>query len=272
MVQEWSVEGPRVIDVVGVRRLSLRLVAGEAAVVSSTGTTADGGAARVEVTNVDGVPLTVSIDDAGTLSVVHERLTWGGLLQWFSGPSRARVHVSVSVPHDTEVELGVVSADATVSGVAGLTAVKSVSGSITLDGCTGEVTAETVSGPLEARGLDGRLRFKSVSGELTVVDGSTTALSAQSVSGEIVIDLTGALGDLDLKTVSGDMTLRLPAQASLQLEAKTVSGQLSASGFDDVVRDSRPGHKRLSATAGTGETRLSAKSVSGDLTVLRRDA
>lgn len=272
MGQEWSVEGPQVIDLTGVRRLSLRLVAGEADVVTSTASAATGGSARVEVHQVDGAPLHVAIDDDGTLTVAHERLTWGGILKWFSSPGRARVHVSVSVPHDTEVELGVVSADATVSGVTGRTSVKSVSGAVTLDGCAGEVRAETVSGPLEARSLDGELRFKSVSGELTVVDGSTTSLTAHSVSGELVLDLTSATGDIDLKTVSGDMTLRLPADASLRLEAKSVSGHLTADGFDHVSHDSKPGQSRLSGSIGDGRSQLSAKSVSGGLTVLRRDA
>lgn len=271
MAQEWSVKEPQVIDVTGVRRLSLRLVAGEADVVTSTASASDGGAARVEVHLVDGAPLHVELDGDGTLTVAHERLTWGGLLQWVR-PGRARVHVSVSVPHDTEVELGVVSADATVSGVSGRTSVKSVSGAVTLDGCTGEVTAETVSGPLEARSLDGQLRFKSVSGELTVVDGSTTSLSAQSVSGEMVLDLMAMSGDLALKTVSGDMTLRLPADASLRVEAKTVSGQLTASGFDEVAHDGKPGNNRLTAVIGGGSSELVAKSVSGSLTVLRRDS
>lgn len=272
MTQEWSVQEPQVIDVTGVRRLSLRLVAGQADVVTSTASASDGGAGRVEVHLVDGAPLHVELDADGTLTVTHERLTWGGLLQWVRGPGRSRVHVSVSVPHDTEVELGVVSAEATVSGVVGRTSVKSVSGAVTLDGCTGEVTAETVSGPLEARSLDGRLRFKSVSGELTVVDGSTTALSAHSVSGEMVLDLMQMSGDLDLKSVSGDMTLRLPADASLRLDAKTVSGHLTASGFDEVIHDGKPGSNRLTGIIGGGGSELVAKSVSGSLTVMRRDS
>jgi hypothetical protein len=272
MAQSWSVEGPQTIDVTGVRKLSLRLVAGEADVVTSTTSVASGGAARVEVHKVDGPPLTVAVDEDGTLNVVHDRLTWGGLLKWLSGPTRARIHVSVSVPHDAEVELGVVSADATVTGVTGHTSVKSVSGDVTLDGCAGEVRAETVSGSLEARSLDGRLQFKSISGELTVVDGSTTALSAHTVSGEVVIDLTSTTGDVDLKTVSGDLTLRLPIDASLSLDAKSVSGHLTATGFDEVSHDRVPGSNKLTGAIGGGDSRLTAKTVSGDVTLLRRDA
>lgn len=271
MAQEWSVDGPQVIDLTGVRRLSLRLVAGQADVVTSTASAGAGGTARVEVHEVDGAALAVSISDDGTLTVAHERLTWGGILTWLSSRGRARAQVSISLPHDVDVELGVVSADATVSGVSGRTSVRAVSGSVTLDGCAGEVTAETVSGPLEARSLDGRLQFKSVSGELTVVEGSTTSLSAQSVSGEMVLDLTAATGDLTLKTVSGNMTLRVPADASLRVDAKTVSGRLTASGFDEVAHGGKPGSNRLTAVIGGGGSELVAKSVSGSLTVLRRE-
>jgi hypothetical protein len=272
MAEQWTVDGPQTIDLTGVRKLSLRLVAGEADVVASTTSVESGGAARVEVHKVDGAPLTVAIDNDGQLSVVHDRLTWGGLLKWLGGPTRARIHVSVSVPHDTEVELGVVSAEATVTGITGHTAVKSVSGDVTLDGCAGEVRAETVSGGLEARSLDGRLHFKSISGELTVVDGNTTALSAHTVSGEVVIDLTSSTGDVDLKTVSGDLTLRLPTDVSLALEAKSVSGHLTATGFDQVTHDRAPGSNKLTGAIGGGDSRLTAKTVSGNVTLLRRDA
>lgn len=267
MAGKWSVEEPRSIDVQGVRRLSLRIVSGEAEVVAG----AEVETARIEVHHLDGPPLRVEIDDKGTLSVVHDKLTWNGLLDWIKGPHQARAHVSVSLPADASVELGVVDADATVSGVGGGTTVKSVSGEVTLDGCSGEVTAQTVSGSLESRALDGRLRFTSVSGELTVVEGATTGLSAQTVSGGVVLDLLEASGELALKTVSGDVTLRLPREPSLEVDTASVSGQMTASDYA-LSDDGKPGRKRMRGSIGSGAAKLSARTVSGDVTLLARDA
>jgi len=263
--EKWSVAEPQSIDVPGVRRLSLRIVSGEADVVASP----DVETARVEVPSVEGPPLRVEIDDKGTLTVVHDKLTWNGLLEWLTGPHKAKAHVSVSVPADIDVELGVVDADATVSGVAGATTVKSVSGEVTLDGCSGEVSAQTVSGRLESRGLDGQLRFKSVSGELAVVEGATTGLAAQTVSGDVLLDLLAASGDLALKTVSGDVTLRLPDEPSVQVDAQSVSGRMTAAEYD-LLDDTSPGRRRMRGLIGSGAAKLSAKTVSGDVTLLPR--
>ena len=128
-MQEWRVETPQSIDLEGVRRLEVRLVGGSVDVVGRT-EDAESGAAQVEVTRVDG-PLVVRLEN-GTLTVMHEKLSWGGILDWVGG-RRTHATVSVSVPVDCPVELGVVSADAVVSGiVADKTHVKSVSGDVTL--------------------------------------------------------------------------------------------------------------------------------------------
>jgi hypothetical protein len=267
VAQKWSLEEPRTLDLTGVRRLSLRIVSGEAEVVASEGVET----ARVELHELDGPPLRVELDDHGVLTVAHEKLTWGGLLDWITGPHKASAHVSVSLPAGVDVELGVVDADATVSGVTGATAVKSVSGEVTLDGCSGEIAAQTVSGSLESRDLEGRLRFTSVSGELTVVGGSTTGVRAESVSGGLVLDLLEASGDLALKTVSGDVTVRLPTAPSVEVDTVSVSGRMTASGYA-LTDDGKPGRRRMRGSIGAGDTKLQAKTVSGDVTLLARDA
>jgi hypothetical protein len=266
MGREWSVEEPQSLDVGVVSRLSLRIVSGQADVVASP----DVDTARIEVHGLEGPPLRVEVDDSGTLSVVHDKLTWAGLLGWLKGPHQAKAFVSVSVPAGVDVQLGVVDADATVSGVAGETKVKSVSGEVTLDSCSGTVTAETVSGRLESRSLEGRLRFTSVSGELTVVEGSATGLDAKTVSGDVVLDLLAMTGDVALKTVSGDVTLRLPSEPSVKVEARSVSGRMTH-GHWDLVDDPHPGRKRMSGAIGDGAATLTAKTVSGDVTLLARE-
>ena len=113
-MQQWRIEQPQSIDLEGVRRLQVRMVSGSVDVVGRT-EDAEAGAAQVEVTEVAG-PLLVTLEN-GTLTVTHERLTWGGLLDWVGGRQASAV-VSVSVPAGCPVELGVVSADAVVSGIA----------------------------------------------------------------------------------------------------------------------------------------------------------
>jgi DUF4097 and DUF4098 domain-containing protein YvlB len=229
---------------------------------------AESGAAQVEVSQLDG-PLTVTLEN-GTLTIVHERLTWGGLLDWV-GNRRASATVSISVPSTCPVELGVVSADAVVSGIqADRTAVKSVSGDVTLDGVRSDITAQTVSGDLETRQLAGTLRFTTVSGDLTVVRGETDHVKAETVSGDLILDLDlRAGGRIDVSSVSGDLTVRMPEDVGLHVDVKTMSGSVD-SAFGGVHTERRPGKVTLYGQVGDGDGRLSAKTVSGDVTLLRR--
>lgn len=267
MQQEWRVEQPQSIDLEGVRRLQVRMVGGNVDVVGRT-EDAESGAARVEVTEVDG-PLLVSLEN-GTLTVHHERLTWGGLLDWVSN-RRATAVVSISVPADCPVELGVVSADAVVSGItADRTAVKSVSGDVTLDGVRSDISAQTVSGDLETRQLAGTLRFTTVSGDLTVVNGASDTVKAETVSGDLTLDLDlQSGGRIEVSSVSGDVTLRMPESVGLQVEVRTMSGALD-SAFDGVSSERKPGSSTMRGQVGSGDGRLTANTVSGDVTLLRR--
>ena len=148
----------------------------------------------------------------GVLTVSYEDLSWDGLLGWLR-PDRTSATITITVPKDCPVQLGVVTASAIVSGISAATSVKSVSGAITLDGVTGAVDARTVSGDIEAQGLGGTIGFNSVSGDLTLADGSVDRLDAKTVSGRVTADI-----DLDrdaalrVATVSGPVAIRLPAE------------------------------------------------------------
>ena len=267
-MSEWRIESPTSLDLTGVRRLEVRLVEGNVDVVGRTEDAADG-AASLEVTRVDG-PLLVSLDGTGTLSITHEKLTWGGLLQW-GGRGRARAIVSVSVPATCPVELGVVSADAVVSGIeATKTAVKSVSGDVTLDDVRSDIAAQTVSGDLETRQLAGDLTFSSVSGDLTVAGGRCSSLRAETVSGDVTLDVDlERSGRLNVSSVSGDVTVRLPRDTGTEVDVKSMSGTLE-SAFGGLDRERKPGTCRLRGIVGDGSGSLAVKTVSGDVTLLRR--
>jgi Putative adhesin len=265
-VTQWRIDTPQSLDLEGVRHLNVRMVAGSIDVVGSSEATGTGGA-HVEVSRLDGA-LTVTLE-GDTLTIAHEKLTWGGLLDWV-GSHKASAVISVSVPDACPVELGVVSADAVVSGISADTKVKSVSGNVTLDGMNADISAQTVSGDLETRRLQGKLRFTTVSGDLTVVDGASSQVKAETVSGDVTLDLDVTPGArLDLNSVSGDVTVRLPESAGLQVEVKTMSGSLD-SAFDGVTRDAKPGRSTMRGSVGSGEGFLQAKTVSGDVTLLRR--
>jgi len=262
-MERWTVDRPAAIELGDVDMVRVRLVAGHVDVMGTDGPV------RLEVHSVEGRPLDVRLE-SGELTVAYDELTWQGLLSWLHADRRS-ARISLAVPRRCPVELGVVSASAVVSGIAGPTSVRSVSGEVTLDGLAEAIDAQTVSGDLETRRLAGELRFQTVSGDLTVAEGISGALRAKTVSGNLTVDLDLAPdGELRLDSVSGDVTVRLPADAGLEVDVKSTSGDLG-SAFAGLHHERRPGRVSLEGTVGDGRGRLRTRTVSGDVAVLRRE-
>lgn len=260
----WTADEPTSIDFDEVTALRVRLIAGTVAVMATDDRPS------VVVSDVSGRPLQVSHED-GTLTIAYdyERLSWERLLDWLKPPHDTAA-VTVTVPSDCPVQLGVVSASAVVCGLSAGASVKGVTGDITLDGVAGEVQAETVSGPLEGRDVDGTVRFKSVSGDLTLADGSLSLLEADSVSGQVSADvaLAGA-GIVRIGTISGDVTVRLPADSDAAVRLHSTTG--NASGEFDSLHPAMPYWSHtVSGNVGEGSGKVSVNSVSGAVTLLRR--
>jgi Putative adhesin len=222
----------------------------------------------VVVSDISGRPLQVGYD-SGTLTIAYETLSWERLLDWLK-PLHDSAAITVTVPAECPIQLGVVSASAVVCGLSSGAAVKGVSGEITLDGVTGQVQADTISGALEGRDVDGAVRFKSVSGDLTLADGCLTLLEADNVNGQVAADVSlAAAGAMRISTISGDVTLRLPADSDTSVRLHSTAGNVRSE-FDSLRPTISPGSHSVSGNVGGGSGRVSVNSVSGDVTLLRR--
>ncbi|TGZ11385.1 hypothetical protein E5Z02_04970 [Streptomyces rhizosphaericola] len=253
-----------------VTALQVRVVGGTVNVVGT-----DEPGARLEVSAVEGPPLLVTYED-GRLTVAYEDLPWQDLLRWLDpGGRRRSAVVSLTVPAAASVEVGVVGAGAVVSGIEGRTDVRGITGDITLVGLSGAVRGDSVSGSLEAQGVTGDLRFHSVAGDLTVVDGAGASVRAESISGDMVLDVEPSAAaadrptDIRLTTVSGEIAIRLPHPADARVEANTASGAVS-NAFEDLRVGGQWGAKKITGTLGAGTGTLKATTVSGSIALLRR--
>jgi len=259
---QWTIEAPTSLEFDDVTGLRVRLIAGSVAVLATDGKPS------LEVSSVEGDPLNVTYE-GGVLTVAHENLSWEGLLKWLR-PQRHSAAVTVSVPRKCPTQVGVVSATAVMSGISSRASVKSVSGGIMLDGITGDVDANTVSGALEAQGINGRLNFRTVSGDLTLADGWLERLDASVVSGDVTADVDlDPLGGMQVTTVSGEVVLRLPAEADARVNLHSVSGDVRSE-FAELRRSSAPASRSVSGSLGAGSGQVSVTTMSGRVMLLRR--
>ena len=259
---EWTIEAPTSLEFDDVTELRVRLIAGSVAVLATTGRPS------LEVSSIEGDPLTVTYED-GVLTIAHENLNWEGLLKWLR-PQRHSATVTVSVPRKCRAQVGVVSATAVMSGISARASVKSVSGGITLDGVAGDVDANTVSGAVEAQGINGKLNFNTVSGDLTLAEGWLERLDVNGVSGDVTADLDlDPLGGMQVTTVSGEVMLRLPAEADARVNLHSVSGDVRSE-FAELRRSSAPASRSVSGSLGAGSGQVSVTTMSGRVMLLRR--
>lgn len=192
-----------------------------------------------------------------------------GWMDLFRG-GRASVDFQISVPKEAQIEATTVSGPLTVSGTRGPLETRSVSGRIALTDVQGPLRLRTVSGDLRASGYAGQAEANSVSGDLRFERSRIKRPDVVSVSGDIDIEgsLAGADGDGEgrIKTVSGDIDLRLAEQA-IELDFQSLSGDVEVDAFRAKVE--KRGRREWHVEIGQGGPRVRVKTVSGDLAVRR---
>lgn len=272
----WTIDEPAEVELGDFAALRVRLVAGTVAILA-----AQDHAPAIDVEALTGPPLVVT-KEAGMLTVGYDDLRWEGMLGWerMSGwegmrgwvrPQHRSADITLTIPPECPIQLGLLSASTTVSGVSAGISAMSISGDLTLDGVTGTVKARTVTGDLEALALNGGIVFNSVSGDLTLAEGSIERMDAKTVNGQVTADIGLADGsDIRVVTVSGEVTVRLPADPSVRVELRSASGRVQTT-FDGLQpAGHKPRPASVTGTIGDGTSRLSVSSMSGNVTLLAR--
>jgi Putative adhesin len=255
-------------------------------------------AGRIEVVGWDKSEVAVSgvlgadvarldITSTGSRTSVHviseghgASFSWSGT----GGETRLVVHV----PARSSLAATLVSADVSVTGVAGDQELHTVSGGVT-SSAQHEVRVNTVSGDvhLTAGPESRRIEVSTVSGDLTVSGGSGE-LAIATVSGDGTLT-TGSLSRAHVKTVSGDFSINADLAPDGRLEAESVSGNYritfagalppavfdlqSFSGDLSTCSGRKAAHEgygpgsRLSFQEGAGSARVRVDTKSGDVTL-----
>jgi hypothetical protein len=264
-LEKWLVHPgeTRVIDIENVRKLKVGLVGGQVDVVAH-----DEPGIRIEVHGVTIKDLRIEAT-GDTVEIDHAQLRWDNFLEAFRnfGSGGPKAEISVAVPRGIDLNLGVVSASALISGIATDAKLNTVSGDI-IDGHTGDVSVNAVSGDVQIRALDGALSANSVSGDVAAT-GAIRKASIDTVSGAMLVDSTGRVHAVNLNTVSGDATVRIDESLPANYVVRSVSGRVTVDG----VKRSASGPTNYADSVGelSGSfVDVRANSVSGDVTVLRR--
>lgn len=196
----------------------------------------------------------------------------------------------LSVPQGARLILQSTSGDVSARDVNGPADVRTTSGDIVLHGASGHIEISTTSGDIEASKLRGDVKVDAVSGDFDVTDVEGTIrvetvssdivlrnirvrqATASTVSGEIMFD--GAVardGRYDFRSHSGNVTVRVPADAGARFEVETYSGELNSDFPITLMPGDRTRSKprRFEFNIGNGAARIVAETFSGDIILER---
>jgi DUF4097 and DUF4098 domain-containing protein YvlB len=232
----------------------------------------------------------VECQKAGDRDVVRVRIPHAHGMKFVR---RNGVTVRIDMPSGGDVDVKTASADVELNGTVGGVSVKSASGDVTADYASGDVHIATASGDLSVEGVGGNLRMHTASGDARAVkvaggvavtnrsgdievgsagDGADIRTasgdirvgelagdsSVAGVSGDVRV-LSFESGHLQIRAVSGDISVGIPHGTSFRVDAESLSGSVRS----EIPLDD-------SAPSGDGpRVSVVARTVSGDFLVER---
>jgi hypothetical protein len=262
--ESWVVIGPQIIEVADVRSLRVQVNGGRVDVVAHEDPALT--TARLEVHRVDGLPLEVTYADGALWAGVRSVTGIDGFLDRLRGPHQHdRVDVHLAVPRWVAASLTSVHADLLLAGLQQDATVSTVGGAVVADGTRGALSVKSVSSDVVVRDHTGDLSVGTVSGSATA-SGPLSRVSVTTVSGEVTVDCRAPSSVLPVRTVSGDVAVRLPSGHGVGIEARSVSGRVVVDGVEHG--DRRPGRTSVDLRDDRATCFVTSQTVSGHLTVL----
>lgn len=208
------------------------------------------------------------------------------------GRDDSEARLQLRVPASAELAVDTVSANITVTGVRGEQDLESVSGTVGTQAFDAPVKAASVSGDVTVTGTGGKAEVKTenVSGSATVtgvrgdyegevvsgtIDATIAAadeIEVNSVSGDITInaELTPS-SRVEMESVSGTITLNLKPPVNADFDIESFSGDIEVCFGPKARQTSKftPGTE-LSFTQGKGGARIELQTLSGEIEVCDR--
>ena len=203
-----------------------------------------------------------------------------------SGASIASNRIEMRVPRDARVWIKTGSADVDVQGVAGGLDLNVIGGSVTVSGKPRELICESMDGRVEFTGDAAFVRVKTATGNINFT-GRGEDMTLATVSGAVTVDgggrapierarlesVTGPItfaaeltraADVRFDTHSGAIDLRLPPDASVEIDAATMTGTIENRWNGRRAIAGREG-RGMELGTGSGGARIQIRSFKGNV-------
>lgn len=224
---------------------------------------------------VEGVELTSSGNRTTVRVIGPEGSHWSGDVS---------AKLNIHLPAHSALNVSLVSADLTLSGVSGAQQIRTVSGDIKSDGggaarintVSGDVhlsvpdatAAEivTMSGELTVTGAGGDVSITTVSGDGHLALGTLRRFRLRTVSGDFKIDARlEPAANFEAESISGNLHIGFSGAPAAQIDAQSLSGDIRNCTAPEASKSTHGPGTRLTFTTGDGNAQVHLSSNSGDL-------
>lgn len=159
------------------------------------------------------------------------------------------------------------SGDITVETVDGNAKASATSGYIKIKGGSGTRNISTSSGDVLLEETQEVFEVRTTSGEVTIkADKGSGSISTSS--GDVRLTLPALTGNLEIHTTSGEVELGLAADAALDFEADTASGDIDTF-FDDSLSFSKKGNSAKGTVGSAPLQKVDIETSSGDVRITK---
>jgi DUF4097 and DUF4098 domain-containing protein YvlB len=196
------------------------------------------------------------------------------------------IDYEITVPADTNLRTRSGSGDQAIDGLSTQLELESGSGDLRLSNLKGGMKLHTGSGNMNGHDLAGAITAEAGSGDIRLetkgggdarihtgsgdieLSGVKGALWVEAGSGDVSVEGTQT-ATWELRTGSGNVDLRLPNDASYQLEASTGSGDVVVARpvTMTVQGNLQSAHRSVNGQVGSGGTKLLVHTGSGDVNI-----
>lgn len=178
------------------------------------------------------------------------------------------VNYRVTAPDDVQMVIKTSSGDINLEGTNTAVELATDSGNVTARNLAQGIKVNASSGKVELHNVGGRLEATTDSASINIDDGHLSDVVVKISSG--TFKYTGSLAKnsaSSIKTVSGNVTLRLPRDSSFQLLASSSSDDIHT---DFELKDRQRNDQFLNGTVGDGSAKLTIETDSGSIRVERQ--
>lgn len=121
---------------------------------------------------------------------------------------------------------------------------------------------KSLSGSIEASSLAASdIKINSTSGKVVLID-TQGSIDVSNISGNVELTLRSLISDLNIKTISGRVTVSLPGKSEFNFELGSISGRIENEfGAQIKFADGR----RIEGAVGQGAYKLAVNSTSGEI-------